>query len=441
MSRKKVNLHYKLLILLAFITLIVSCGAPITVEEDDTNYYGSYTLQDFEGAFSKVNRVLSDTKETDKYLLLLERAKIAYASGRYDVAIDDFQEAEHQFMNLEGVISISEEATALWLNDTLKNYQAEVYEQLMINPYIALCYLGKGDIDEAIVERNRSLVRINQYLESNSLTQFENPFARYLVAVLYEMEGNKDDAIIEYKKIINHFPNYAYVENDIKAIEGDDTKPINKVAKDDKCDDKATDKENPQENLAEDSELIIFFEIGNVPYKTPVEYKGYEGDIWLSFAYADYRVIDTNVAGISASIDNGEIHYSQLIYDLESVVLKNYEKNKSKIISKISTKMILQGVGQVAGKAMQESDNALIAGAGFVLDIGSKVSVAADKADERCWRTLPKDIYYTRIRNIKEGEHNINISVNTKYEKTLSKTLKLNFTKGKKRIVYYCFPQ
>jgi hypothetical protein len=77
-----------------------------------------------------------------------------------------------------------------------------MHETLMISPYLVLAYLNKGDLDGARIERNRTISKIHQYIEAKPERAYlENPFARLLSAVIYEMEGKYDDAKIEYRKM------------------------------------------------------------------------------------------------------------------------------------------------------------------------------------------------------------------------------------------------
>lgn len=141
------------------------------------------------------------TKKQNKYLALLERGKVALVAGKYDQCIADLQEAERRFLTIEGTISLTEEFGSILTDDTTQEYEAEMHEKIMISPYLALAYLGKGDFTGAAVERNRTMNKIKYIEASEERSYLENPFARLLASIMYEMENKLDDARIEYRKM------------------------------------------------------------------------------------------------------------------------------------------------------------------------------------------------------------------------------------------------
>ena len=529
-------LQFRNLIFFIAFFIIISfatyCG-PSYYNVKEEKFFKDYQSFAYDEAYNRINSVIEDARAEDINLLLLERAKISFAAGNYDNAIKDFQIAEKEFMDLEGTFSISEELTALWINDITARYKADVYEQLMINPYLTMCYIAKGEFDEAIIEKNRSLVRINQYLEKNDLLYLENPFARYLVAVMFEKENQEDDALIEYKKILKKFPYMEYVQDDIDRIENknDNTnkaiiKDITNISKDmnkkelpkkikenEKIKEKK-DKENQEssengiilkkksksdqktinqktENKTEKSkenkdnqgielnknkksikksikeekntndfkkntmntsinnklkkesnsncELIIFVESGTAPYKYPVDFKGFFGDIWVSYSYAKYVKVQSQISGVQAFINNKTFNSHEL-YDLEKTIMDNYKEKEPSIKKRLTAKMALQITAQGAGKAMQKSDKAGIAAAGLLLDVAGKVSAVSDQADTRCWSTLPKRINLIRIRDLKKGKHNLILRLFSGKYSSFERRFNITLKNNEKRILYVCFP-
>ena len=88
-------------------------------------------------------------------------------------------------------------------------YESEPHEKIMISSYLLLAYWLKGDSEGAFVERNRLVGRLKQYtdgLSEKDRAALDVPFARYLAAVMYEIEGRADDARIEYDAIAKVMP-------------------------------------------------------------------------------------------------------------------------------------------------------------------------------------------------------------------------------------------
>jgi hypothetical protein len=361
-------------------------------------YADSFVLQTLNSGKTKQN----------KYLALLERGKIALAAGRYDQCIADLQEAEKRFLTIEGTISLTEGFGSILTDDTAQEYEAEMHEKIMISPYLVLAYLGKGDFAGAIVERNRTINKINQYIEvKEERSYLENPFARLLAALLYEMENKPDDARIEYRKM-------------------------------------KWDAESARlEQKRKSTDLAILIDTGLAPHKYQVKWGplpvvSKDTTIQLGFAYASYAPTVSAVSRVEVSLNGNPAGAAGLLYDLENTVLAQYEKDKAAIIAKLVSRMTTKAATQVSAHAAADrvaKDNPL---AGFLLkslvNIGSAVWIAVEKADLRSWSTLPGKINYLRINGLDPGEHTIKIDYGSGVQ---VKTVKLE--KDKTGIAYFSF--
>ena len=353
----------------------------------------------------------SDDRKQDRYLALLERGKIALMAGRYDQCIADLQEAEQRFLMIEGTISLAESFGSLLTDDTTQEYEAEMHEKIMISPYLALAYLGKGDFAGAVVERNRTMNKIHQYIDAapEERSYLENPFARFLSAVIYEMESKPDDARIEYKKM----------QWDREAARLD------------------------EKGIALSTDLVILIDAGLVPHKYQVKWGPLpvmvqDTTIQLGFAYAAYRPTGSTVSDRVISIDGNPAGTASLLYDLEKTVLAQYEKNKSTLISKLVTRMTSKAAVQVSAQAAADriaKDNPL---AGFLLKsmatLASAAWIAVEKADLRGWSTLPRSIACLRVDDLVPGEHTVSVDYGSgRQEKSVL------LEENKINIVYFSF--
>ena len=364
-----------------------------------------------EYADSFVQKTITSGKEKqNKYLSLLERGKIALVAGKYDQCIADLQEAERRFLMIEGTISLTEGFGSLLTDDTAQEYEAEVYEKIMISPYLALAYLSKGDFAGAVVERNRTINKINQYVEAapEERSYLENPFARLVGAIIYEMENKSDDAKIEYKKM--------QWEEEAAKLE--------------KKKGKSTD-------------LVILIDTGLSPHKYQIKWGPMpvvtkDATIHLGFAYAAYEPTVSVVSKSDVSIDGNSVGSARLLYDLENTILTQYEKNKPALIAKLVTRMTAKAAVQVSAQAAANrvaKDNPL---AGFLLksvaNIAGAVWMAVEQADLRGWLTLPGKINYLRVNDLTPGEHTISIDYGSDRQEK-----KINLGKDKINIAYFSF--
>ncbi len=258
------------------------------------------------------------------------------------------------------------------------------------------------------MERNRTMNKINQYVEAKEERSYlENPFARLLSAIIYEMENKLDDAKIEYRKM-KWEPESARLTKKGKS-----------------------------------TDLVILIDTGLAPHKYqlkwgPLPVVVNDATIHLGFAYASYEPTVSAVSKSDISLDGNPLGAASLLYDLESTILTQYEKDKAAIIAKLVGRMTVKAATQVSAQAAAErvaKDNPL---AGFLLkslvNIGSAVWMAVEQADLRGWSTLPGKINYLRVNGLVPGEHKIRIDYGCGVQE---KTVKLE--KDKIGIAYFSF--
>ena len=362
-------------------------------------------------ADSFVKATLDSSKsKQNKHLALLERGKIALAAGNHEQCIADLHEAEKRFLAIEGTISLTEGVGSLLTDDTAQEYEAEIHEKLMISPYLVLAYLSKGDFDGAIIERNRTITKINQYIEEKPAERayLENPFARYLTAVMYEIEDKKDDAIIEYKKM--------KWDQEIVRL-------------------------NSKKNKTTD--LVVLVDVGLVPQKSQMKWGPQQipvagQAVSIGFAYATYAPTPTQTKTCDIYLNEKMIGNANLLYDLEKTVLTQYDKDKSAMIAKIVARMTAKAAAQIAAQKAADKAAEKMGSWGGLLKTTVKVAsaklVADEQADLRGWLTLPKQIKYIRMDGLEPGEYTVKIDYGSGVE-----TKKIKLEKDKVNVAYFIY--
>jgi len=352
----------------------------------------------------------SDKSKQNKHLALLERGKVALAAGNHEQCIADLQEAERRFLTIEGTISLTEGFGSILTDDTSKEYEAETHEKLMISPYLVLAYLSKGDFNGAIVERNRTITKINQYIEEkpDERAYLENPLARYLTAIMYEMEDKNDDAKIEYKKM----------------------KLDQEIARLDSKKNKTTD-------------LVVLVDVGLAPQKSQIKWGPQQipvagQTVSLGFAYATYAPTPTQTKKCDIYLNEKMIGNANLLYDLEKTVLTQYDKDKSAMMVKIIARMTAKAAVQFAAqKGVDKLAGKMPWGGGLVktsVKAASATWLAVEQADLRGWLTLPKQIKYSRLDGLEPGEYAVKIDYGSGVE-----TKKIKLEKDKVNVVYFVY--
>jgi len=371
------------------VLLAVACATYTSRMEISRDlYYGGR----YGDALANLDKLVKDAAGRDYYLFLLERGKVELAAGAYDSAIVDLQKAERRFLEIEATVSVADLFKNMLVNPSMGEYQPEPHEKIMISSYLLLAYWLKGDREGAFVERNRLVERLKQYtagLSDQDRAALDVPFAHYLAAVLYEIEGREDDARIEYDVLGKIAPEVVPSVLDSKL-----------------------------------DELIVFTEVGRAPVKVSTEIRGYLqkdgpslvgffnlpgsegpqmfmlpgfGDLSLDrpgvlFTFAFPQCVRQRrlVERCRLVVDGGEAGEMKPLDDLESTAYAAYEKGLGATLLKAAFRTYLKTMAQTK---LAKKDDAK----GIAFDVLGKVLAAVDRADTRSWQTLPAEIRVFRM--------------------------------------------
>ena len=369
------------------------------------------------------------------------------------------------------------------LNPMVQTYLGEDFESLLIHYYKALNYYYLGKPEDAIVEVRRITLATDKQKDkfNDKATRYsKDAFLLNLQGMLYEMNGDMNNAFIAYRNAVEAYTatNNKYYGVDLPLQLKIDL--INAAYATGFVDEGNNYKSLFQlNNLPSKSdttgELVVFIEQGWGPVKN-------QQDIFLtkdasgisSFYYVDeagqnvqvpfdihyyhsIRSEDVNSSSFStfhiafpsyvpytnryttdtvqANTDTFTTELSEDINNIAVNVLK--ERKLTEIANAIARQLVKHLVEKGVEEASKESSktkdankkkqDAEIAGAvaGLLVNIANS---ATEKADTRCWQSLPAFINYVRIP-LKLGSNNIVLTSNG-VKKTITTT-------GKKGLQFY----
>jgi hypothetical protein len=150
-----------------------------------------------------------ETGGKDELLAALEQGLVLHQAGRYEQSNVAFATAERLAEELYAT-SLSEGAVALITNDMARSYRARPFEMVMVPYYRALNYLSLGDRDAALVEARKTSLLLRDYIDAtiegiergdtDDLERTRNdPFMLYFSGMLYDWDGELNDAFIAYR--------------------------------------------------------------------------------------------------------------------------------------------------------------------------------------------------------------------------------------------------
>lgn len=161
---------------------------------------------DFDGALATIDK---GARGQDVLLAGLERGLVLRHAGRFAESNEAFAAAER---NADAVFgrSLAEGAVALLTSDANVAYRAHPYEMAMVPYYKALNYEDLGQPGEAVVEARRASQVLAKYVDATlgavreqdrgDLQKVRNDaFLLWLSGMLYEADGETNDAFIAYR--------------------------------------------------------------------------------------------------------------------------------------------------------------------------------------------------------------------------------------------------
>lgn len=360
--------------------------------------------------------------KSESSLAVLERATLLHAIQDWDASARNFQAAEQQ-LELLDLRSSADEIGRYVFSDAATFYRTTPTEKLSLNAINLINYLAQGDLDGARVEAKRFTVMRN-YLLDYDPEHAHGAFGSYLAGFVAEREGNWDQALRYYDEALQ--------ERELPTLAG----PIARVARRGSYRSERlqrylsgvaevpTPAQPPAQPETKPAEILVIIKTGRVPYKVPRRIPiGLA--IGLAGAYVTgntailertaFKVVtfpDLEPAGnlfdsASWTIDGMPIQLD-LVSDLGSEIVREFDELKPKIIGSAITRMIVRAAAAEGARAAGNQANGVV---GLISALAVEgTMVALDKPDTRSWTTLPDKVFIGRAQ-VPPGEHTLDILV------------------------------
>ena len=379
--------------LLTGIFVFFSCAgspnayAPIDAGIQSGSYETALSSMDDERGWAR--RTIYTNK--NKILFYLDRGMIKHYAGLYQESSRDLEMAE-LLMEEAFTKSLSQEIGSYLLNDNIKDYPGEDYEDLYASVFKALNYCYSGNIESALVEIRRideKLIYLadkyeaakEKVLESNrqidphrlpaEVSKFSHSaLARYLGLLFYRSADKPDDARIDYEELLKAYelaPNI-YRNRIPSSVEHELSVPEGK------------------------GRLNVIAFTGLSPVKTeetiliPLPFEFPNNTAKLAFPKMTDR--GSVVRRAELVLDNGERFELELLEDMGAVARETFKTRYGLIVLKTTARAITKAAVSAtgAGVARKKGSDALGAVIGLMGRIASGVS---EQADTRLSRYFP----------------------------------------------------
>ena len=432
----KRNIFLKLVFSVFVILLCTSCGFISTNKEQFIGVEEMLAQRNFAGAIAQIEAAKEEFyQEKEKVLYYLDLGMLCHYNGEYERSNKLLTEAEYAIEDLF-TKSVGKAALSLFLNDNVKDYAGEDYEDIYLNIFKALNYLHLKKWDDAIVEINRIAIKLNlledkykkmadKYNSSDenddnlklSMKPADNTFhnsalARYMSLLMYRFEGLYDDARIDHDEIVMAFNNQSHIYNfpppSIKShIEYTEKARINFIC----FTGRGPDKVAKAIRIHTEANMVFI-----VPSKENEDFKeeisgfaaipfpGVKGGYHFKFELPFMEQQGSDIDKIRIRIVNEQEYEVEKIESMENVAIETFAIKKPLIYAKTIIRTLLKGILAQKGKEnMGGGWGALIGG--IVLDVAVD---ASEQADLRIARFFPAYSYISEVQ-VEPGIYDIQI--------------------------------
>lgn len=346
----------------------------------------------------------------DSLLYAQEAGRVALLDGQFDNSQNLFDQAitEYQRRDWTAIISASElgsQAAASTVSELLVPYHGQAYERILVHQYQSLNYLFQGDITGANVEARRAeeaqklalqayqdqpsvrqmnnanvdseLARMSSQTP-NALNSFLNSYTLVQNAVLFEAQGEDNDALIDIRKALQAYPKNIYLQQAFVRLSCE-------LSID--CD-KATQRYGKPKALPKgQGRVVALVETGYVPAKQaftlPLVIDGY----YQQLSMPTYRNLGPNRSNVSLSLMGSHNYHGEagLIGDIDQLASRSLQEQYPGILLRQGLRIAAKaGTNQWADKKGGELGSVAM----------QLFNAVTEQADRRSWLTLPKQAWW-----------------------------------------------
>lgn len=410
------------------------------------------------GQYKAVQEDLEKSRTgADKILYMMEKGRVSFLAKDYETSVKDFAFVLDEMEKNEEkakvtVTGTAAQGSALLTNDNAIPYRGEGYERVFVHHYQALNYLYKGDLEAAGVEVRRANLEqeialkeyedeVDDALENAQSKQilgnnqdyedklggltalagrvknsFQNAYTFYVSAIIYEARGEDGDALIDYKKALEIYPNNKYLIANVARL----AKRLGMTEDYERVKDKV-DPQLEKELSKGEGRVVVLYEYGYAPQKQEVMLPLIIDSQWQSIAMPTY--VDGQPYAPSLRVmENGKpLADTQQIVDVSALAAKALQEKYPMIIVRQISRMVLRA-------QTKDASNGSLFGA--VASIGHML---LNRADRRSWLTLPGD---AQLAQIVMSEGNKTLTVEAAANRV---TLPVQVQSGKTTLVYVSF--
>ena len=361
-------------------------------------------------------------RDKDLVLYYLDIGMLLHYAGDYDLSNQALSAAEASIEDLFAK-SVSRAAASLLINDNVLEYSGEDYEDIYVNVFKTLNYLALDQSAEAFVEVRRVYEKLNLLEDKYSdlaasmnssedagasfragKTRFFNSaLARLMSLVMYESDGELDDARIDLVKIEEAWRDqpeiYPFPRPEVAIRRRSEPQRVRLLG----FVGLAPEKKANTLRIHTDEDLLVIAQSNERSGETfeieidRIRWKGVPPGLHFKFELPYIEARGSTVASVLAQVDGGAWTELSLFESIENIAIATYEVKRPLIYLKGITRTVVKGLAAERTKREINSrvENPFLSLlGGFATDVAVDVSEAADL---RTARFIPSQTYFGEL--------------------------------------------
>lgn len=407
------------LIILTAIALLSSGCASVTYQQDVMErHLMSQQPQQALVALDALN-----LGERDQIIYRFNKGMLLRMQGDFKGSNETLQQTKAMIQKLDAV-SLREQAAAVSVNDSMRSYLPPTFERAMLHTIMALNYLELNDYNSARVEALQLDELLKQHKDDAHL-----PFAHYIIGLIFEANGELDDAMIAYRHTYNDYRETR--TNPPLLLQQDLLRLSQHLGLDDeekKYQEEFQLKSWPtQAELKQQGQAVAILFNGLIPRKHSQEINAQSfknGQLHrISVPFYEERVPQIHSARMVIANSSSN---TQLLDEIDQHAYANLRAEMPGIIARTIARVGVKN--RLVDNARDQSP--LL---GIALNLATFIS---EQADTRAWNTLPQDILIARSA-IEPGNYDIELRLETGQSKSWHD---INIAREKIRFVSWHWP-
>ncbi|GMR00984.1 MAG: hypothetical protein BMS9Abin19_0330 [Gammaproteobacteria bacterium] len=393
------NLCLKFSVILGLGILLQSCAS-----------YGQHATTMRDGLLTghpELSLAIAEKEDPDQKSVIasLDKGMLRRINQDYTGSNQIFEVAKQEIEQLYG-FSVTENLASVTINETLRGYEGDRYEQLLLHAYMAMNYIQLGQIDAARVEMLQANVKMMEWGDEPE----EDAFLRYLEGMIYESLDEQDSALISYRKAYTVYKEKGGEQYPVapELIKKDLLRLLawQGLWSEYKSYKKELNMENykPAKASKNFGELVVILNNGLAPIRSEKALHIFSSEVQqnLRIAFPVYDHPKQRLYVPRISVDKKQLTL-ETVEDIDTLARYSLEQAMPGILARATARAVVKyNTQHTAG------DSSSIAG--LLMTIAN---IVTERADTRSWTTLPQEIQLQRVL-LPVGEHQLQIQlVNT----------------------------